>query len=246
MKKLIILTLILSVSASVAFAQAEVGGPDPNRMGYETAQQKLKQVSVNKFEDAGFWMSTMSLDEGLTQTRQFVGGPSAKQNEPVADERYLGINPQIADKYSVGVRVDFFRRGANSFTVYPNRPVPIEGICKTISVWVVGRNFNHVLKVMLSDFNGNDFELTMGKLNFQGWKKLEVPVPPQNPDGNHGIIQRNVHFANQMGLRITGFKIECDMMEAYGTYYIYFDDLRAVTDLFAEDNRDEDDMPDNW
>ncbi|MDR2259242.1 MAG: flagellar filament protein FlaA, partial [Treponema sp.] len=29
-------------------------------------------------------------------------------------------------------------------------------------------------------------------------------------------------------------------------YYIYFDDLRAVTDLFAEDNRDADDMSDAW
>lgn len=246
MRKLFILSLILVASASLAFGQAEVGSPDPSRMGVETAQQKLKTVSVNKFEDAGFWNVTMSADEGIAQARQFLGGPSAKQNEPIADERYVGINPQVADKYSVGVRVDFFRRGGNSFVIYPSRPVPIEGICKTISVWVIGRNFNHTLKVMLSDFNGNDFELTMGKLNFQGWKKLEVPVPPQNVDGLHGIIQRNTHFTNQMGIRITGFKIECDMMEAYGTYYIYLDDLRAVTDLFAEDNRDEDDMPDNW
>jgi hypothetical protein len=35
-------------------------------------------------------------------------------------------------------------------------------------------------------------------------------------------------------------------MEAFGSYYIYFDDLRAVTDLFAENNRDADDMTDGW
>jgi hypothetical protein len=35
-------------------------------------------------------------------------------------------------------------------------------------------------------------------------------------------------------------------METYGSYYIYFDDLRAVTDLFAENNRDVDDMADAW
>jgi hypothetical protein len=49
-----------------------------------------------------------------------------------------------------------------------------------------------------------------------------------------------------MGLKVLGFKIECDPMEAYGSYYVYFDDLRAVTDLFAEDNRDVDDMVDSW
>jgi hypothetical protein len=35
-------------------------------------------------------------------------------------------------------------------------------------------------------------------------------------------------------------------MEAYGSYYIYFDDLRAVTDLFAEDIKDADDPSDMW
>ncbi|MDR0706482.1 MAG: flagellar filament protein FlaA, partial [Treponema sp.] len=32
----------------------------------------------------------------------------------------------------------------------------------------------------------------------------------------------------------------------YGTYYLYLDDLRAVTDLFLEDNRDSDDIADGW
>ena len=40
--------------------------------------------------------------------------------------------------------------------------------------------------------------------------------------------------------------IDADILESYGTYYVYFDDLRAVTDLFAEESRDEDDMVDNW
>jgi hypothetical protein len=35
-------------------------------------------------------------------------------------------------------------------------------------------------------------------------------------------------------------------MESYGTYYVYFDGLRAVTDLFAETYRDLDDMTDGW
>jgi hypothetical protein len=49
-----------------------------------------------------------------------------------------------------------------------------------------------------------------------------------------------------MGLKVIGFKIETDLLESFGSYYIYFDDMRAVTDLFAEDARDEDDMVDGW
>jgi hypothetical protein len=111
---------------------------------------------------------------------------------------------------------------------------------------VAGRNFNHVLYLQLQDFFGNKYELPLGKLNFQGWKKLSVAIPPQNPDGRTGIVQRNFHYTSRMGLKVMGFRIECDPEEAFGTYYIYMDDLRAVTDLFAEDMRDADDMPDTW
>ena len=54
-----------------------------------------------------------------------------------------------------------------------------------------------------------------------------------------------VTFARK-GIKVLGFIVDTDPMESYGTYYIYFDDLRAVTDLFAAENRDADDMADTW
>jgi len=245
MKKII--TVLIAVSAlSVAFAQETVGSPDPRAIGIDTAQQKLQTVTVDKFESAGFWNVYISPDEGVANGRLFVGGPAAKADEPKPEERYVGIDPKVADVHTFGAKVEFFKRGYNTVYVLAQKPIPIEGISKTVSVWVVGRNYNHTLKIIVSDFFNNQFELTMGKLNFQGWKKLSVAIPPQNPDGHTGIIQRNYHYNNQMGLKVVGFKIECDPMESYGTYYVYFDDLRAVTDLFAEDSRDPDDMADGW
>jgi hypothetical protein len=35
-------------------------------------------------------------------------------------------------------------------------------------------------------------------------------------------------------------------MQARGSYYIYFDDLRAVTDLYDYENQSDDDVLDNW
>jgi hypothetical protein len=225
---------------------AESGSPDATKIGIETAQQKLKEVSVDKFEAAGFWDAMISSDEGVINARLFEGRPAGSAAEPIADPRYVGQDPKIVDKYVLGVRTDFYGRGYNEIYVTAKRPVPVEGIAKTISVWVVGRNYNHLLWVELKDFFGNSFELPMGKLNFQGWKKLSVAIPPQNPDGRTGIVQRNFHYTSHMGLKIVGFRIQCDPEEAYGTYYIYFDDLRVVTDLFAEDMRDTDDMSDTW
>jgi hypothetical protein len=262
MKKTTIALLAFAAAGGLAFAQtaqgasssgsqapapaADIGTPDPNKIGIETAQQKLKEVSVDKFEAAGFWDVSMSSDEGVVTGRLFEGRPAGSAAEPVADPRYTGQDPKVVDKYVYGVKSEFYARGYNEIFITAKRPIPIEGITKTISVWIVGRNYNHELFVQLRDFFGNNFELSMGKLNFQGWKKLSVAVPPQNPDGTTGIVQRNFHYTNHMGLKIVGFRIACDPSEAFGTYYVYMDDLRAVTDLFAEDSRDPDDMMDTW
>jgi hypothetical protein len=237
MKKNIIIVLLLLITVVLASAQATVpaGEPDPALTGVTTAQQKLKEVSVNKFEDAGFWYGMMAGDEGIITTRRFEGSPLDKV--PIEDEAVYGI--EESDKFVLGTKVSFYRRGVASFGIRPVRPVPIEGITKTISLWVAGRNTNHVLELVVSDHFGNKAFINMGKMNFLGWKKVTVTIPPN-------IVQRNYHYNNKMGILVEGFNIQCNIDETYGNFYIYFDDLRAVTDLFAEENRDFDDMNDSW
>jgi hypothetical protein len=241
MKRLILIffALFLSFTCGMVFAQ-EIGDADPYMVGIDSAQQQLKEIPVDKFEHDGFWYSTMSSDEGYTTSKLFAGAPAGK--EPIAEEEGM----DIPDKYVLGTRVDYLRRGYNTFTIRPIRPIAIEGITKTVSVGVVGRNFNHYLKLLIQDYFGREYEIHMGKLNFQGWKKITVAIPPQPMDGVNGVVQRSYHYNNQMGIRIMGFRVECDPVETYGSYYVYFDDLRAVTDLFAENNRDADDMSDGW
>ncbi|MCL2184662.1 MAG: flagellar filament outer layer protein FlaA [Treponema sp.] len=239
MKKFLIFTLIFLIGGFL-FAQQEVGTPDPNSLGIESAQQLIKEVSVDKFEHDGFWRSAMSKDEGYTTSRLFAGAPAGKQAIP--EEEGL----EIADNFVLGTRVDFLRRGYNSFTILPMRPIPIEGITKTITLWVAGRNFNHELIILIQDFFGRHYEFSMGKLNFTGWQRLYATIPPAPEDGISGVIQRNYHYHNNFGIKVTGFRIDCDPLESRGSYYIYFDDLRANTDLFTEHHRDEDDMVDGW
>jgi len=236
-KTFLIITAILLVVGTFAFGQsvANAGEPDPSEIGVDTAQQKLKEVSISKFEDAGFWSVYMGRDQGVTTLRRLPGGPIDK--EPIPDEEQIGLNE--SDQYVLGVRVDFYKRGFNQFVVTPAKPLPVEGIVKTLSMWVVGRNSPHVLKILISDQFGNRAEITMGKLNFTGWKKMTVAVPTT-------IVQQDYHYTNRMGIKIDGFRVDCDPLETRGSYFFYLDDLRAVTDLFAEESRDVDDMMDNW
>jgi len=238
MKRIILLTIICLAAAGVLFAQSDlgrVGETDARQVGVDTAQQLLKEISVTKFEDAGMWTASIPRDLGLVTVRRIEGGPEEK--EPIEAEEELGI--METDEYVLGVKVQFYKRGMTYFTVAPAHPIPIEGITKTLSVWVIGRNTKHVLKVIISDYFGQKAELTMGEMTFSGWNRMTVAVPPS-------ITQRDYHYNNKMGIKIEGFKIECDPAETVGNYYVYFDDMRAVTDLFAESSRDTDDIQDVW
>lgn len=243
MKKRLLLVLVALI-VSMSFVSAQVSGPDPTQTGVSSAQQKLKEVSVTKFENAGFWYGVFPRDDGMLFLRAFPGSPLDK--EAIPDEVEAGIVKvdedgviTEGDNFVLGAKVYFFRRGIINFAIKPVRPLPIEGITKTLSVWVCGRNTNHRLEVVIRDHFGNDALIDMGKLNFMGWKKLTIAIPPN-------IVQRDYHYNNKMGVSISAFNIKCDLDETYGNYYLYLDDMRAVTDLFAEANRDVDDMLDSW
>lgn len=253
MKKFIAIFLVATMVVGFGFAQNEgdaaaeqefatIDAADPTRVGITSAEVRLKEVSVDKFETEGTWQVAMSSDEGFIEGRLFDGAPMNKQ--PIEDEADM----DIPDTKVYGAKISFYHRGMNSFTVTAAKPLPVEGITKTVSVWVIGRSLPHELSLIVEDYFGQQFEIYVGKLNHAGWKLMTVAIPPQGVQAyaGSGIVQRNTHYGKNIGLKIVGFKINCDLDESYGRYYIYFDDLRAVTDLYEIDMRDPDDMDDNW
>lgn len=232
--------LAVGVYAQSTADSMNLDAANPELIGTDSAVQKLKEISIEKFENEGTWAVAMSADEGIINGRLFDGTPAGKKAVPAEE----GMN--IPDSKVYGVRVDFFRRGYNTFTVSAVKPLPVEGIAKTVSLWVVGRNYNHTISLVLEDYWGTRFELYMGKLNHSGWKLMTVAIPPQYPDGKAGIIQKDYHYSTKVGLKLVGFKIDCDPENAYGSYYLYMDDLRVVSDLYEMEARDKDDMYDNW
>jgi len=91
----------------------------------------------------------------------------------------------------------------------------------------------------MQDINETLDRLNNFRRNFSGWKQMILPIPAE-------VKQRDPHYSILAGMQFVGFIIECDMLETYGSYFIYFDDMRIVTDLFPEEDRDDDDMIDAW
>ena len=232
MKKIIIIVALFCVALGSAFAQ--LNEPDPSLIGIDTAQQLLEEVSVSKFEDPALWNADISPDDGIASSRTFAGGPNEENGkQPIP-------NDQEPDEYVLGVRVDYFRRGNTTISISPVRPLPVPGIAKTISVWVAGRNYNHRLSVRVEDISGQRFNIPMGTMNFSGWRKLTAAIPPR-------VKQTDSHYGNQQGIQVLGFSINPALIETYGSYYVYFDDLRVWTDLFSENAiATPNDPPDDW
>ncbi len=240
MKKYIIAAVISAAFIGAAAAQnSVVAEPNPETIGNESAAQALREVSVDKFEREGSWNVHISPDYGIISSRLFQGAPAMK--EPLKEDE----GKEDQDTQVLGVKVEFFKRGVNSFYITSQRPIPIMGTAKTVSLWVCGRNQSHDMYVLVQDYFGHNFELYMGNLGFTGWKKLTAVVPP-SPDGEHGIVQKSPYYGDRPGLRVVGFRVDCNPMQARGTFYMYLDDMRSVTDLYDMENHDTDDMNDNW
>ncbi|MBD5399862.1 MAG: flagellar filament protein FlaA [Treponema sp.] len=240
MKKALISALALIIAFG-AFAQNNSVADNQNAetVGNDSGLQALREVSLDKFEREGSWTVRMSSDFGVISSRLFEGNPSMK--EPLEEDE----GNEDTDTQVLGVKVEFFKRGVNSFYILSQRPIPVEGVTKTISLWVCGRNMDHDMYVLIEDYFGRSYELYMGSLGFTGWKKLTAVVPA-SPDGERGIVQHSAYYGERPGVRITGFRIDCNPVLARGSYYMYIDDLRCVTDLYDLEHRDEDDMSDNW
>lgn len=237
MKKFLLSVLVAAAACAVFAQNSLVEEPNPETVGNDSAMQALREVSLDKFERDGSWFVHMSPDYGVIAARNFEGSPAMKE--------LLKGEEEVEDTQVLGVKVEFFRRGVNSFYINAQRPIAIEGVTKTVSVWVCGRNQGHDMFLLVEDYFGRNYELYMGNLGFSGWKKLTCVVPP-SPDSEHGIVQRSAYYGNKPGLRIIGFRVDCNPMLARGTYYMYLDDLRCVTDLYDLENQDIDDMSDAW
>ncbi|MFW6181803.1 MAG: flagellar filament outer layer protein FlaA [Spirochaetota bacterium] len=225
------LCAIISLLFAPAVLWAQQEDIDELRVGVETATQLIADIPVTHLEDADAWSANMPLDQGLILSMRRRGRPlEVPQVDP---------NDGTENNYVLGVKVAFTQRGYSRFRVSPPRPIKIPGITKAISMWVCGRSFRHRLYVHVLDYEGRPMILDMGLLDFVGWKKLSIAVPSS-------VRQYNYHNTEWRGISFNGVSIETDPAESYGTYYVYFDEIVARTDIYSEEHRDEDDIEDGW
>jgi hypothetical protein len=172
----------------------------------------------------------------------FEGKPSAKTD--IVNYMDGTVNPNAN---VLGVRAFFTQRGTFTLRLTPFSPIPIPGIVKSLSIWVSGRQMPNSLYVVLRDAKGiirriPFYDETGSRhLSFNGWRELKAIVPDD-------VRQKEYVYSRDPFITVLALELDFNhtTTEMGGEYFIYLDDLTAVTDMYSQNMRDADDLDDNW
>ena len=135
---------------------------------------------------------------------------------------------------SLGIRGQFDRRGYNWIDLYPvladdpdEKPfeIPIPGRVSNMDVWVWGANLRYYIEVFIRDYRGVIHTLRLGDIAFPGWRNLRVSIPTN-------ITQSRRTLPSYAGLTFVKFRIWTQPVERVDNFYIYFKQLKVLTDMF--------------
>ncbi len=152
-------------------------------------------------------------------------------------EALYGNNQENLTLNALGVHGSFNRKAYNYIEIIPAKkgsggamepsPIDLPGRIETIDVWVWGGNFRYWLDVHLRDYQGVDHVLTLGDLNYPGWRDLGVTIPASIP-------QAQRYLPTLQGLQLTKLVLWTRPEEKVDDFYVFFDELKVLTDLFEE------------
>jgi hypothetical protein len=150
----------------------------------------------------------------------------------------FGVNREGRDIRSLGLWGKFDRRGYNWIDVYPIVPgsgsdgeepepfeIPIPGRISSLDMWVWGSNLNYYIEVYFRDHQGVIHSLRLGSLTYQGWKNLRVRIPTNIPQSKRVL-------PSLASLSFVKFRIWTTPVERVDNFYVYFKQLKIITDIF--------------
>jgi hypothetical protein len=211
-----VLTMALFLSAALA-------------MGDENTQI-IAARSVATFDDpatAANWIV-----QGSKYATQ--GFPQLQVVRAFPDALY-GTNKDNKNLFSLGVHSRFDRKSYNYVEIIPATKdstgklvpteLPLPGRVRSMNMWVWGSNYNYTLDVHLRDYQGIDYVVHMGSLDFAGWKDLTAVI-------SGAIPQSRNYIPRYAGLVLTKLVIWTAPNEKVDDYYFFIDEISVLTDLF--------------
>ncbi|MEM5947698.1 flagellar filament outer layer protein FlaA [Spirochaetia bacterium 38H-sp] len=121
------------------------------------------------------------------------------------------------------------------------------GVIKSVHVDVRGLNFPHGLSVILQDQNGENHEIFLGYLNFDGWKEMVWENPNYVTDVRNRELKVYPLYPNLRPLvKLIGFRIYKDGAMDGGDFLAYIKDVKVVYDKAVLDLEEDIDHEAVW
>ena len=112
----------------------------------------------------------------------------------------------------------------NRFT---HAPITIPGKVMFFDTWVWGSNYNFYLEAHFEDYRGITHVFQLGDLNYIGWRNLRVSIPAHIPQSEKYVPAEKL-------LRFTKYVIWTRPSEIVDGFFIYFDHMKVLTDLYIK------------
>lgn len=131
----------------------------------------------------------------------------------------------------LGIKVNFPEQNKMDVILWPKETYKINGYCKKISLWLLGRGDNVDFKIVLKDYLNRLYYVPVTKMDFLGWKYFEVNAPSVIPQSFSPFPQKEL-------IEITGFLVSnnpspyADII--YKPFYLYIDQLEVLIDQYYE------------
>ena len=228
---LLVLSLFIFTTGYGQQNQAKTTTPAENKPKVEAPEiapdgNVYREITVMDFENIEFKDSDIIFQK--TGDEEYKLSIRDEAPAPINSKKYLGV--KLRGTRSNAIQIKF-----------PQDKIPtIEQYCQSISVWVYGKNFTGELNLFLMDAIGKTYRLSLGKLNFHGWRKLTKIIPAE-------VMQTDKYLEKKTNLKIlsltyvpgTWFKPGTNILDpVWQTFYI--DDITAkVREKYKDSQNDE-------
>jgi len=162
----------------------------------------------------------------------------------------IGFKDEEGALKVLGIKGSFTRKGYNYVEIIPAReadaatpeeeiiyedvttgkrwvhaPLELPGRVQYFDAWVWGSNHEYEVYAHFEDHRGVDHEFRMGSLNYPGWKNLRTIIP--------GTVPMSTRYLPKFKpLTFTKFVVWTSPAEVVEEFYVYFDHVKVLTDLF--------------